>query len=266
MKIMNEYLVPDFGEIRTPSDWNSIPTFTKNTPFIVAFEDFVKKTVDNLGPDDFSLATIHGICASTIHPIENRYGYLATRQLQVTHMRDNPQPFLDACQRIADGLCIMAEKVLKAGADGIYFAALGAEKHFYTAEEFSRAVMPFDLQIIKTIRENNGYVLLHMCKENLDMGRFKPYEPYTDIANWGVHETHVSLEEGKQLFPNATIMGGLANRSGVLIDGSDAELTGTIHHIISSFGRRKFILGADCTLPTELPYKRIRTAVKAAEF
>ena len=34
--------------------------------------------------------------------------------------------------------------------------------------------------------------------------------------------------------------------------------------VISDYGKAKFILGADCTLPTEIPYSRINAVVQAA--
>ena len=266
MKIMNEYLVPDFGGIRVPSDWKIIPSFNRKTKFISDFGDFVKKIVDRLGPDDFFLATIHGICASSIHPIEARYGYLPVRELQVSHLREKSAPYLDACRRIADGLCCMADLLLEAGVDGIYYAALGGERHFYTDEEFSRAVLPFDLQVIKHIKAKGGYVLLHMCKNNLNMQRFKPYAPYADIVNWGVAETNFSLKDGKKLFSNAAIMGGLPNRAKMWSQGSDEDLKKAIKKIIAEMGRKKFIMGADCTLATDLAYERINTAVRTARL
>ena len=264
MKIMNEYLVPDFGSIRVPTDWKIIPSFSRKTKFISDFGDFVKKIIDRLGPDDFSLATIHGICASSIHPIEARYGYLPVREMQVSHLREKGEPYLDACRRIADGLCIMADMIFEAGADGVYYAALGGERHFYTDEEFSRAVLPFDLQVIKHIKAKGGYVLLHMCKNNLNMQRFKPYASYADIVNWGVAETNFSLKEGKKLFSTSAIMGGLPNRAKMWTQGSDEDLKKAIKKIIAEMGHKKFIMGADCTLATDLAYERINTAVRTA--
>jgi len=53
-------------------------------------------------------------------------------------------------------------------------------------------------------------------------------------------------------------MGGLANRSGVLVNGSDEELVQAVRDILASQGKLKFILGADCTLPTDIDYRRIK--------
>lgn len=266
MKIMNENLVPDFGEIREPNDWKKIPTFNKNSEFIQKEVELVKRILDKCDNDTFSLVTIHSVCASSIHPIEERYGYVPVRELQVNHFRENPIPYTDACKRITDAMCYLTEEILKAGADGIYLAALGAEKHYYTDQEFSTIVAPYDKQIMKVAKENNGKVLLHACKENLEMTRYKSYEELADIINWGVYETNFTLDQGRELFKKATLMGGIANRSGVLVDGSDEELDIEIKSIINKQGKKKFIFGADCTLPTEISYKRIKKAVNSARF
>ena len=50
----------------------------------------------------------------------------------------------------------------------------------------------------------------------------------------------------------------------MLVDGTDEELQAAVRKVIDDFGSTGFILGADCTLPTEIPYERIRTAVHAA--
>ena len=147
--------------------------------------------------------------------------------------------------------------------DGIYYAALGAEHHFFTDEEFATWIEPYDLRILKAAKEAGLYNFLHICKENLNVQRYANYGELVDVVNWGVYETDFSLDEGRKLFPNATIMGGLANRSGVLVDGSHKEIRDAVRKIIKDFGTTGFILGADCTLPTEIPYDRIKAAVEA---
>ncbi len=263
MKIMNENLVPLIGDMNSPEDWNKVPAYNRHSPFMQKQLDMIKRIKDE-EPDAYTLATIHGICASTIHPLEATYGYVPVREIFVEQMRSNKQPMLDARQRIADAMADLAQACIELGCDGIYYAALGAEKHFFTDEEFAEAVEPYDKQILAAIREAKGDIFLHMCKENLNMERYRSYQDYCDVANWGVNETHFSLEEGRKLFPNATIMGGLANRSGVMVDGTVEELQAAVRQVIADFGATGFILGADCTLPTEIPYDRVAAAVRAA--
>lgn len=262
LKIMNQNLVPLVGEFKGPQDWEKIPLYNRNSPFMQKQLDMIKQILD-AEPEAYTIATIHGICASTIHPLEATYGYEPVRKMFVQQMRSNKQPMLDARKRIADAMCDLSQACIDVGCDGIYYAGLGAEKHFYSDEEFVEAVQIYDHQILKAIRQVGGDIFLHMCKENLNMERYRSYRPYCDVANWGVYETNYSLEEGKALFPDATIMGGLANRSGVLINGTIEDIEAQVRQIINEFGTTGFILGADCTLPTDISYERIAAAVHA---
>jgi uroporphyrinogen decarboxylase len=263
LKIMNENLVPPIGPVHGPADWNQVPTYTTKDGFLAKQLDLTKRIFDAAGDDVFYLATIHGICASTIHPIEPRYGYQKVREMLVEHLRENPAPVLAAMDRIADALCELVSASAALGVDGIYYAALGGERHFFTDEEFYQWIAPFDRRILQTARQAGVYTFLHICKENLNMQRYKDYGGLVDVVNWGVYETDFPLEAGRELFPQAAIMGGLANRSGVLVEGSLEEIGGAVRRIIREFGPTGFILGADCTLPTEIPYERIRAAVQA---
>ncbi len=264
LKIMNENLVPEIGEMNGPDDWKKIPAYNRHSPFMVRQLDMIKHILDGVGEPVYALATVHGICASAIHPIEERYGYVPVREMMAAHLRQNKTVVLDAFHRIADAMSDLAAACIEAGSSGIYYAALGGEKHFYTDEEFAEAIEPFDRQILSAAREAGGHTFLHICKENLEMSRYAGYGDLCDVVNWGVYEAPYTLEEGRRLFPRATIMGGLANRSGVLVDGTDDELKAAVQAVIRDFGETGFILGADCTLPTEIPYGRIMAAVHAA--
>lgn len=261
LKIMNENLVPDVGEIRVPADWKKIPVYSLKDSFMRDQLELVKQITAGCEEDAFKLGTIHGICASAIHPIEARYGYEKVRELFVAHIREDRDVVLEAFKRIADGMCQLAGAMLELGLDGIYYAALGGEKHYFTDEEFACCMEPFDKQILSAIREAGGYNFLHMCKENLNMQRYASYRNLADVVNWGVYETDFSISEGRKLFPGITVMGGLANRSGVMVEGTEEELKTEVQRVIKEYGKEKFILGADCTLPTEIPYERIRLIV-----
>lgn len=264
LKIMNENLIPDVGDILNPWDWNKIPSYSLHDPFMMNQLDTVKRILESCDQDAFLLGTIHGICASAIHPIESRYGYEKVRELFCAHLREDKTPFLEALKRIADGMCQLAQRYIELGLDGVYYAALGGERHYFTDDEFAEYIEPFDRQILTAVKEAGGYNFLHMCKDNLNLQRYTSYGNLADVVNWGVYENDFSLEQGKSLFPESTIMGGLANRSGVLIHGTKEELEAEVNNIIQHFGTERLILGADCTLPTELSYERVNIAVNAA--
>lgn len=260
-KIMNENLLPDFGPIVTAEDWKIIPAFDKNSIFIKNQIELTKRILSHLQREDFSIGTLHGICASSIHPIEARYGYELVRALQVKHFRENKDSVLDAFKRITEGLIELVRQYASTGLDGIYYAALGGEERYFNDEEFEEAIAVFDKAILKEIKENGLYSFLHICKDGLKMERYKSYTGYFDVVNWGIYEAPCSIEKMKKIFPEACIMGGLANRSGVIIDGSIEELKKEVERLIKTYGKEGFILGADCTLPTEIPYSRIKSIV-----
>lgn len=264
-KIMNENLAPDFGPVTKPEDWTALGSFTRNSKFIQDQVEFTKRLLDQADPDAYSLGTLHGIVASSIHPIEHRYGYVPVRELQCAHLRCG-KPFLpDAMKRIAEGLCYLAEGYAEAGADGIYFASLGGEARYLTDAEFEEYIAPLDLQIMQAGREAGLDIFLHACKDGLVMERYQRYAPFADVINWGVYENpDYPLERGRQLFPNVTLMGGMSNlKDGALHCGTPEQIAREAQSVVHTAGTQGFILGADCTLPPDTPYQNFQIAAHA---
>ena len=227
----------------------------------------VKNVLKRCDKSAFTLGTLHGITASSIHPLEKmnpNYTYDGVREKLCRLLREDKDTVLAGMNRIANVMCDLAREYIRLGVDGIYYAALGGETRFFTDEEFEQYIKPFDLQIMKAIKDAGGYCFLHICKDQLNMNRYQDYGIYTDVVNWGVYEAPFSLEEGRKLFPGKTIMGGLPNRHGVLVDGPKEAVREEVHKVISSFGRSRFILGADCTLATEQNMELLKAAVHAA--
>ena len=258
LKIMNENLVPYMGEIRRPEDWDKIRKIALTDDFMVSQLNMVDEILEKCEKDAFVVATLHGTVASGIHPIEDVYGYEPVRELFCAHMRENPQPMADAFKRLSEGMGMLAQKLISMGVDGIYYAALGGEEYYFADDEFGKYIAPLDKMILSAAKEAGGYNFLHMCKDKLNLDRYRSYNEVVDVVNWGVYEDNISLDEGKAIFGDTTIMGGLQNRSGVFVDGTDDELAAEVKNVIAHQGKEKFILGADCTLATETDYSRIK--------
>ncbi len=265
-KIMNENLIPVFGTIHTPEDYDRlIPVITMDDDFMKNQMEMTKKILENCDKDVFTMGTLHGICASGIHPIEQAgVNYYAARQMQVDFLRWDEKNMLSAMERITDVLCELAESYIKAGLDSVYYAALGGEYEFFTDEEFAKWIKPFDLRVLKAIQDAGGYSFLHICKDHLNMERYRDYSVYADVVNWGVYEAPFSLEMGRELFAGKTIMGGLPNHHGALVEGSKTEIEAEVKKVVDTFGRKGLILGADCTLSTQQDRTKVRMAVEAA--
>ena len=53
-------------------------------------------------------------------------------------------------------MCQLSQKYIEMGLDGVYYAALGGEKHYFTDDEFAECIEPYDKQILRAVKEADG--------------------------------------------------------------------------------------------------------------
>ena len=209
------------------------------------------------------LITIHGIIASAFHALVGvDKNFEENRHILVEYLRENPAGMKHVFGILADYLEYLSVECVKAGCDGVYYAALGGEDFLLTDEEYAEFVKPYELQILNAVKDAPVNVL-HMCKDHLNLNRYKDYD--VPVYNWGVYSDNPSLIEGREVFGADKIyLGGLDDRDGVLVDGTDEEIIAAVHEVMDTFGDKNWILGADCTLPTDVDMHRLHVAEKAA--
>ena len=263
-KIMTEYTYPCLHDIQSAADWHQVKCYRADAPFIRKQAEIVR-AVTSRCEDAATVATIHGVVASASHALLGIPKYdLIGRFAQLYHLRTNPGAVTDAYRRIAETLCEMVRETLAAGADGIYYAALGGERDGFTDEEHAKYIAPMDRLVIEeAYRAGAKFVILHMCKPKVNLKRFVGYP--CDVINWGVEESGTTLQEGRALFPGKVVLGGLNNHHGPLVSGPLSQLEAEVHRIIRENGSRGLILGSDCTLPGDLPYERIAAVADACQ-
>ena len=105
------------------------------------------------------------------------------------------------------------------------------------------------------------YVILHICKPKVRLTRFTDYR--ADAVNWGVEESGVPLSEGRRLFPDKVLLVGLNHHEGCLFQDNYDILEKEVHALIDQVGKKKLIVGSDCTLPGTMLYERIASVAKA---
>ena len=225
-KVMTEWTYPCDGSIKAASDWKLIKSYKRDASFIQNQANLISSVAEKCN-DSPIVATLHGVVASASHALLGipRYDSIG-RYAQLYHLRTDRQSVYEGYRRIADTLKNMAREFVKAGAIGIYYAALAE------------------------------FVILHMCKPKVRLERFLGYD--ADIVNWGVRESGIPLSKGRELFPDKILLGGLDHREGALISGDIYELEKGISSIFADVGTDGLILGSDCTLPTGIPYSNIR--------
>ena len=262
-KIMNENTVPKQTEINCAADLNKMKPISHDDPIITREVELVKNICSEMNGEAVMLITVHGIIASAFHALVGvEKNFEENRAILVEYLRENPEGMKHVFGILADYLTILSKECLAAGCDGVYYAALGGEDFLLTDEEFETFVKPYELQILEAAKDAPCNVL-HMCKDHLNLNRYKAYD--VPVYNWGVFSDNPSLIEGRKIFGEDKVyLGGLDDRDGVLVDGTDEEIIAAVHEIMDTFGDKRWILGADCTLPTDVDLHRLHVAEKAA--
>lgn len=256
VKIMNECEFRSIHKISCAEEWRTITRFKKNHALFDAQKEIMDKCLESFDHRVYTLGTVHGLVASLSH--SSGHSYAKSPEIMMKHAKDNEDCFIDALKITTENIINMLEVLQSTEVDAIYYAALGGEADRFPSDFFEKYIKPFDLAILNHV---NRKIFLHMCKANVDLLRYLDYP--SDVINWAAHDSRYDLQTGSTLFENKIILGGMDDRSGVLVNGTHEDIDNKIKSIKKSINIKKLILGADCTLPTEIDYNRIRYCVQA---
>lgn len=261
LKIMNEYRYRMPEPVARIEDWALWKPLSVRGGYYQGQLDLIKAISDRLGGTVPLFATIHGVYICAFHGGRRPECTFDHPHLLTEHLRTDPAAVAPALEAVTDALIELSLASIEAGATGIYYSSIGGEKSRFDAETFEQHLKPHELRVLSAVKAAGAPLILHICKPDTRLSSYADY-PF-DAVNWAVHESDHDLAAGRELFGH-TLLGGLDDRSGVLVEGSDAEIAAEVGGIVAAAGRNRFILGADCTLPTEISPRRIRTAVEAA--
>lgn len=86
-------------------------------------------------------------------------------------------------------------------------------------------------------------------------------QPLTGRCMW---RRWIFPREG-EFFGGKPALGGLDNRKeGVLYSGNEEEIRKAVRELIETCGKKGFLLGADCTIPGDLPAEHVRWVLEEA--
>lgn len=251
LKIMNEHRYRVETEIKTPADWRKLKPAPLSSAFYQQQLDEIKMITDALGGECLTSTTIFNPFSSGNH---------CSGKLVTEHLKTDPKSVNIGLGTIAESLAAFASACIEAGADGIYFSAQGGEADRFEEETFLEAIKPHDLTVLNAVKDQADINILHICRDNVRLHLYSNYPG--NAVNWAATaQNNIPLSAGKNLF-DRTILGGLDNR-GVLVNGTPEAIEARVHQVLAEFGIKNFILGADCTLPTEIKVENIRAAVEA---
>jgi uroporphyrinogen decarboxylase len=262
LKIMNENLLYD-GEskIYSTSDIGKFRSYSRKDKIFQDQIDIIKRISDQAGGQYPILTTIHGLVASVFHATGFAGNYSCMGYGLAVFCREKPQQMQKVFEMYTESLMELVDCSLEAGADGIFYAALGGERKWFLHDEYMEYVSPHEQRLYQYIKEKTPFNVLHICKSDIDFDRYTILEPA--VANWSIYNNNLSLTEGAKLFPDSVILGGFPDRSGVLVNGSENEIELHTKKVLDEMKGKRFIIGSDCTLPTDILPERIHTVVQS---
>jgi uroporphyrinogen decarboxylase len=255
VKIQYENTFPRIPAISKPSDWADMPLHNKEfyRDQLAVTEGIIKKA-KNEAP---VIATFYSPYACAGHTI--------TDELLTRHLEEDPEQVKRGLEIITESLMIYVNECIRLGVDGFLQSTQGGEAgRFSDYRLFTEYVKPFDLQVGKVMEDNCPCNILHICDY---LGNYDDYSAFLDypghIVNSSLQLTErtITTKEMYALF-DRPFMGGM-DRKGIMAAGTRSEITGEVNQVLSD-APEKFVLGASCTLPGDVNWDNIKTALDTA--
>jgi uroporphyrinogen decarboxylase len=165
-------------------------------------------------------------------------------------MTENVLALLRGCRRV--------------GVDGFYVSTQGGEAfRFPGTDLFQKYIKPTDLAVWNEI-QSCIFNVLHICDY---AGSYDDLTPFLDYPG---NVVNCSLKVGEQTIGPRNLaemfgrpfMGGL-ERKGVIATGSLDDIRQAADVVLAEAPER-FILAADCTVPSDTPWEHLKTAIDTA--
>ena len=255
VKIQFEHPFPPLPSIQQPQDWAKAPLYK---------EDFFEeplRVVDGL----VKAAKKEALVVMTLYSPFMLAREASNDQLLTGHIRENPEAVKKGLQIVTESLLNFVHGCKRLGIDGFYVSTQGGEAdRFKGTHLFEECVKPFDLAVWEEIRRSCLFNILHVCDYD---GGYDDLAPFLDYPG---HVVNCSLKlEDKTLTPQEVshmfgrpFMGGM-ERLGVIASGSPEQVQREAEKALAGASER-FILAADCTVPSGTSWDNLKTAIETA--
>ncbi len=254
VKIQYEQTVPSAPAIRTPADWAHAPR---------CGEEFFETTV-RVAEGLVKAAKDEALVIMTVYSPFMWAAQLAGADTLADHLRENPAAVQKGLEITTENVLTLVRGCRRVGVDGFYVSSQGGEAfRFPGTDIFQRYIKPTDLAVWDAV-QSCSFNILHVCDY---AGSYDDLTPFLDYPG---HVVNCSLTLGeKTLHPTDVaqmfgrpFMGGL-ERKGVIATGTLEEIRQAAESVLAQAPER-FILAADCTVPSEAPWDHLKTAIETA--
>lgn len=254
VKIQYEQGQPAMAPIRKPHEWANAPLVSEDffAPTLAVVEGLVKA------------AKADALVIMTLYSPFMWLRHLSDDAVLAAHLVEAPEAVQKGLEIVTENVLTLARGCKQAGIDGFYASSQGGEaSRFAGADTFRQVIKPSDLAVWDEIQDCAMNVL-HIC--DFVAG----YDDLTPFLDYPGHIVNCSLKLGEKTLTPAAVsemfarpfMGGM-ERKGVIADGSPDAIHVAAREVLASAPPR-FILAADCTVPSSTPWENLKAAVDAA--
>jgi uroporphyrinogen decarboxylase len=255
LKIQYEHPYPKLPGIKRPADWSQVPAL--GADYFADPLEVVAGLVKAAGRQAMVVVTLY---SALMHA-----GHATSGELVTAHLNEDPEKAAGGLQRIAENVLVFVRECIKRGVDGFYMSTQGGEAgRFKDPSTFKRFIKPSDLLVMREIERTCAFNILHVCDYNAPYDDLTPYLDYPGhIVNCGTR-LRSGVQSPKQLAAlfGRPFMGGM-DRKGVLLQGPPEGIRSEVATVLRD-APDLFMLGADCTIPSEVDWQNLKTAIDTA--
>jgi uroporphyrinogen decarboxylase len=251
VKIQYEQPFPSSTPIRKPEDWVHAPLCSEE--FFEAPIHVVEGLVKAAHPEAVVIMTLYSpfMWAAHLADITN-------------HLQENPEAVKKGLEIMIENVLTLVRACKRAGIDGFYASSQGGEAfRFQDPNIFQKYIKPTDLVVWDEL-SSCSFNILHICDYEGaydDLTPFLDYPGHVVNSSLKIGDRTLTPKDASQLF-GRPFMGGL-ERKGVLATGDSEAIRQAATDVLEQTPER-FILAADCTVPSDTPWENLRTAIETA--
>jgi uroporphyrinogen decarboxylase len=254
VKIQYEHPFPRL-QIKRPQDWSTIPLL--DAEYFVEPLQVVEGIVKAVNHEALVIVTLYSAVMHAAHA--------ASRELLTEHLDEDPDRTAQGLQIINEAILVFVRECVKRGVDGFYASTQGGEAgRFRDPALFARVIKPLDLAVMGETSRRCPFNILHVCDYN---GLYDELTPYLDypghVVNCGTRLTGGTQtpRELAALF-GRPFLGGM-DRHGIIVNGTREQISAEVRAVLRD-APPAFALGADCTVPSDIPISNLKTAIDTA--
>jgi uroporphyrinogen decarboxylase len=251
VKIQYEQQFPPSTPIRKPEDWAYAP---------LCSEEFFEETIQVVE----GLVKVAKSDALVIMTLYSPFMWAAHLGDITAHLQEDPEAAKKGLEIMTENVVRLVRGCKRVGVDGFYASSQGGEAfRFQDPSVFQKYIKPADLAVWDEL-SSCSFNILHICDYERGYNDLKPFLDYPG------HVVNSSLKVGDRTLSPTNLsqmfgrpfLGGM-ERKGILATGSPEAIQQSASEVLAQAPER-FILAADCTVPSDTPWENLKKAIETA--